>query len=114
MEDLHFTGTAPKAQLDVSHYGELPVYGTSLFSVEGAPWWPGWSGQQRRSASVPSSTSEGIKMSRKFEFVSRRRRRREERLTDYYFWALENLRTRLAYICERPQRVREKHSSSIP
>ncbi len=44
-----------------------------------------------------------VKMSRTHDFV-RGRNRREQRLTDYYFWSLETLRTKLAFVCERPQK----------
>ncbi len=44
----------------------------------------------------------GISITRKFEYV--KPNKRLERLTDYYFWALEDLRTRLPFICERPQK----------
>jgi hypothetical protein len=44
-----------------------------------------------------------VKLSRSYDFVSGRSKR-EERLTDYYFWSLESLRTELPFVCERPQR----------
>jgi hypothetical protein len=29
--------------------------------------------------------------------------KKEDKLTDYYFWTLENFDRKLTYICERPQ-----------
>ncbi len=54
-------------------------------------------------AEFDSGSTMAIKMSRKFDYVFRKNVR-EERLTDYYFWALADLRTELAFICERPQK----------
>lgn len=62
-------------------------------------WWPGWSGE-RKGIDLQGS-SKAVKLSRKFEFVQKYKR--EERLTDYYFWALDDLRARLAFLCERKQ-----------
>ncbi len=45
----------------------------------------------------------GVKLSRKYDFSSGRGRR-EHRLVDYYFWALSDLRERLAFVCERKQK----------
>jgi hypothetical protein len=42
-------------------------------------------------------------MKRKFEYV--KGQKRVERLTDYYFWALEDLRAKLPFICERKQKA---------
>ncbi len=76
------------------------------------PWWPGWNGE-RKGLEDPSlsddledtssSSSLGIKLSRRFDFSSRGSSR-EERLVDYYFWALSDLRQRLAFVCERRQK----------
>ena len=41
-------------------------------------------------------------MSRKYGFNTLTKRK--ERLIDYYFWSLEDMRTRLAFICERRQK----------
>ena len=65
-------------------------------------WWPGWSGE--REPLQMSENDMGVKMGRSHLFVSHGRNRREQRMTDYYFWGLELLRTRLPSICEGPQR----------
>ena len=41
-----------------------------------------------------SENDMGVKMGRSHVFVSHGRNRREQRMTDYYFWGLELLRTR--------------------
>ena len=41
-----------------------------------------------------SENDMGLKMGRSHVFVSHGRNRREQRMTDYYFWGLELLRTR--------------------
>ena len=45
----------------------------------------------------------GIALKRKFNF-NQYPGQRQERLVDYYFWALEDLHERLPFICERPQK----------
>ena len=52
---------------------------------------------------ISSGATMAVKLSRKYDFVSRNSRK-EERLIDYYFWSLEDLRTRLAFVCERQQK----------
>ena len=44
----------------------------------------------------------GISLKRKFNFNTYQAR--QERLVDYYFWALEDLQERLPFICEKPQK----------
>lgn len=79
-----------------------------LFSAAFRQWWPGWNGERkgRKPAELgrPGDAPLGIKLSRRFDFVARNRGSREERLVDYYFWQLEDLRTRLAFVCERGQK----------
>ncbi|XP_059099342.1 uncharacterized protein LOC131893363 [Tigriopus californicus] len=62
-------------------------------------WWPGWSGE-RKGIDLQGS-SKAVKLSRKFDFVQKYKK--EEKLTDYYFWALDDFRARLAFLCERKQ-----------
>lgn len=65
-------------------------------------WWPGWKGERKGDPMELAGGNMGIKLTRKFDFV--RPNRRVERLTDYYFWALENMRSKLPFVCERPQK----------
>ncbi len=66
-------------------------------------WWPGWNGEKKGNPETLGRGDMGISMRRKFEHV--KPNRKVERFTDYYFWALEDLRTRLPFICERPQKM---------
>ena len=45
---------------------------------------------------------QGIKLSRRFPLMEKYNKK-VDRLTDYYFWALENFDRKLTYICERAQ-----------
>ncbi len=71
------------------------------------PWWPGWNGERKGQTdplrSEVGGGTLGVKLSRRFDFASGHGRR-EQRLVDYYFWSLEDLRQRLAFVCERPQK----------
>lgn len=55
--------------------------------------------------------TKAVKLSRKFEFRtssgsrrSQQQKKTVDRLTDYYFWNLEDLQTKLAFVCERKQK----------
>ncbi|CAB4062623.1 SVH1 [Lepeophtheirus salmonis] len=65
-------------------------------------WWPGWDGRRTASSkNLYRANAKGIKFSRKFPFIeSSLRRRRDLRLTDYYFWTLEDFSIKLPFICE--------------
>ena len=66
-------------------------------------WWPGWQGQRKSSNPRIQGQMMGISLKRKFNFI-RNYGQRQERLVDYYFWALEDLHERLPFICEKPQK----------
>ena len=66
---------------------------TEILPSDFRNWWPGWSGERDGEGQMREN-SMGVKMGRSHLFVSHGRNRREQRMTDYYFWGLESLRTR--------------------
>lgn len=65
-------------------------------------WWPGWNGEKKGVIEPLQKPDMGISMKRKYDLV--KPGQRFERLVDYYFWSLEDLKAELPFICERPQK----------
>ena len=65
-------------------------------------WWEGWQGKKVGNTQMEENRM-GISLQRKFKY-QKAHQSYDERLIDYYFWALENLNTKLPFICERAQK----------
>ena len=71
-------------------------------------WWPGWNGEKAGNPAFNFDSEEflGISMKRKFDFVKSRQNTQVtvERFIDYYFWGLQNLQSKLPFLCERTKK----------
>ena len=71
-------------------------------------WWPGWNGEKAGNPAFNFDSEDflGISMKRKFDFVKSRQNTQVtvERFIDYYFWGLQNLQSKLPFLCERTKK----------
>ena len=71
-------------------------------------WWPGWNGEKTGNPAFNFDSEDflGISLKRKFDFVKSRQNTQVtvERFIDYYFWGLQNLQSKLPFLCERTKK----------
>ena len=84
----------------------LNLFGTQFLDFRN--WWPGWNGEKAGNPAFNFDSEDflGISMKRKFDFVKTRQNTQVtvERFIDYYFWGLQDLQSKLPFLCEKPKK----------